>query len=94
MMLTSLFEEAMSYEFNEKPNYRKLIFLLSKELFDIGVVPDKCFTWIANNRYFYGILLTNDDASEENKNGSSYIGSDSAHCKYDGEFSQYNQFFK
>lgn len=45
-MLRNLFEEAMSYEFNEKPNYRKLIFLLSKELFDIGIIPDKSYSWI------------------------------------------------
>ena len=83
----------MSYEFNEKPNYRKLIFLLSKELFDIGIIPDKCYTWIASNRYFYGILLTNDDASEEGDN-SSFIASDSARCKYDGDWGQYNKFFK
>ena len=54
-------KEAHSYTFDEKPNYKKLIFLLTKELFKINVLPDKHYTWIASNKFFYGILPLSDE---------------------------------
>jgi hypothetical protein len=90
MCLLKFCEEANSYGYEDKPNYSKLIFLLSTELFEIGIVPDTCYTWVASNRYFYGVLLQSEENEEENES----VLSKEANCKYDEDMSNYYKFFK
>ena len=37
--------------YDEEPNYAKLRFLLSKELLEVGFLPDTKFSWIFDDRY-------------------------------------------
>ena len=45
MQLLEFSEEIYSYEFKEKPNYKKLRFLLTKELLKQNLFPDDVFVW-------------------------------------------------
>lgn len=56
--------EALSYEFDERPRYGKLRFLLETQLFKIGVLPDKYYTWVKENKYFFGRLLEIEENAE------------------------------
>ena len=40
-MLTPLLHEAYSYEFDEKPNYGKLKYLIEKMIIDLNDIPNQ-----------------------------------------------------
>lgn len=44
--LIPLLAEAYSYDFEEKPQYGKLKFMLEHELLKINCIPDLAFTWM------------------------------------------------
>ena len=44
-LFTPILEEALSYKFEERPNYGKLRFMLAKILLDDEVFPDLFYSW-------------------------------------------------
>ena len=57
-LLTPLLEEAMKYEFEEKPNYDKLEFLMKKILIENDVKPSENFIFDPNQPTEVGPLCT------------------------------------
>ena len=55
--LAPLFEEAYSYSIIEEPNYSKMVYLLKKELIQSYCVPDKYYSFLQPNIYFYGFVV-------------------------------------
>lgn len=45
LSLLEFANEIYNYEFKEKPNYKKLKFLLTKQILNLDKIPDKVFDW-------------------------------------------------
>jgi len=72
--ITKLCQEAYSYEYDSKPRYGVLKFLLEDELMKLNVIPDNIFSFLQLDYDFIGRICTQ---SDRNISPESLIGSTS-----------------
>jgi hypothetical protein len=56
--LADILEEAYSYEYDQKPDYGKLKFLLTKQLLDMDLLPSTKFSF-KNNPFLNSVFCGN-----------------------------------
>jgi len=59
--LQPFFEEIFSYSYNEKPNYSKLVHLLTVQLLDSNIIPNND---IFQNKQIKPFEIDNEDGDE------------------------------
>ena len=59
--ITKLCQEAYSYEYDSKPRYGVLKFLLENELMKLNVIPDNIFSFLQLDYDFIGRICAQSD---------------------------------